>query len=76
MSRRVGGGAEGGMTFYDFDYSLETTRGNKRVVSTVCISKNRLYIANGQYFCGEACADESASKLGVIKAALKTFALL
>ena len=58
------------MVFYDFDYSLETTRGNKRVVSTVCVSNNKLYIANGQYFCGQACAEDSADKLLLIKAAV------
>ena len=63
------------MVFYDFDYSLETTRGNKRVVSTVCVSNNKLYIANGQYFCGQACAEDSADKLLLIKAALDTFAV-
>ena len=51
-----------GELFYDFDYSLETTRGNKRVLSTVCIRNNKLYIANGQYFCGEACACASCRR--------------
>ena len=63
------------MVFYDFDYSLETTRGNKRVVSTVCVSKNKLYIANGQYFCGQACAEENSDKLVIIKTSLDTFAV-
>jgi hypothetical protein len=72
LSERV---AEGGLLYYDFDYSLETTRGNKRVVSTVCISKNKLYIANGQYFCGEACGEEKNDRLFLIRKSLQTFAV-
>ena len=64
-----------GELFYDFDYSLETTRGNKRVLSTVCIRNNKLYIANGQYFCGDACADDSAEILAAIRASLETFSV-
>ena len=72
LSERV---SEGGLLYYDFDYSLETTRGNKRVVSTVCINKNKLYIANGQYFCGEACSEESNDRLLLIRGSLQTFAV-
>ena len=50
------GGGSGGSekkeedeTFYDFDYSLETTRGNKRVLSTVCIKAGVLFIAGAIY---------------------------
>jgi len=68
-------GADEGVMYYDFDYSLETTRGNKRVVSTVTINKYKLYIANGQYFCGDACSDEGAEKLAVIKEALNSFSI-
>lgn len=63
------------LLYYDFDYTLETTRGNKRVVSTVCINKNKLYIANGQYFCGEACSEENADKLLLIRNSLQSFAV-
>ena len=62
-----------GLVFYDFDYSLETTRGNKRVLSTVCIQNKKLFIANGQYFCGDACGEDASEKLSVIKEALETF---
>jgi len=62
-----------GLVFYDFDYSLETTRGNKRVLSTVCIQSNKLFIANGQYFCGDSCGEDASEKLSVIREALETF---
>ncbi len=74
-SSEAGSGSESeSVLYYDFDYSLETTRGNKRVVSTVTIVNSKLYIANGQYFCGDECGDEGADKLAVIKEALSSFA--
>ena len=77
QQQEQGGGSEKEEeeTFYDFDYSLETTRGNKRVLSTVCIKAGVLFIANGQYFCGDACADDAAATLGTIRESLETFSV-
>jgi len=76
LSSRTNEGADQ-LTYYDFDYTLSSTRGNKRVVSTVCVYDKKLYIVNGQYFCkADACKDEEAAKLGEIRRALKSFSII
>ena len=36
---------------YDLDYFVSTTRGDKRVLSTVAVDRNRLYIVNASIKC-------------------------
>ncbi|OUS42633.1 hypothetical protein BE221DRAFT_142290 [Ostreococcus tauri] len=43
-------GSVSGTTFYDYEYRLITTYGNKRVTTSVTIVDSTLYILNAQYF--------------------------
>ena len=50
-----------GVTIYDFDYAISTTRGDKRIISSVAVNDNKLIIANGSLKCkGDACREQSA----------------
>ncbi|PSC73402.1 psbP domain-containing chloroplastic [Micractinium conductrix] len=54
----------GGFSIYDFEYELESTRGRKRILSTVTIAGRKLYIANGNLSCGKA--DSCAAAEGAL----------
>ena len=59
-------GGASGVTVYDYEYELDSTRGRKRILSTVAIAQRRLYIVNGSAKCeGGACdsAAEGAAEL-------------
>jgi len=43
-------GAKSGATFYDYDYRLITTHGNKRIFTSVSIVDSTLYILNAQVY--------------------------
>ena len=43
-------GPASGTTFYEYEYRLVTTRGNKRVFNAVAVRNNVLYIMNAQVF--------------------------
>jgi hypothetical protein len=48
-----------GTLIYDFDYSINTTRGAKRVLSTVAIADKKLFIVNGTVKCAPGqCASD------------------
>lgn len=53
-------GASSAATFYDYDYRLVTTHGNKRVLNSVAVENNTLYIMNAQVY--EKCEEEMAPK--------------
>ena len=36
-----------GTLIYTYDYRIDTTRGKKRIISTVAVAKQKLYICNG-----------------------------
>lgn len=46
-TERVG---KSGATFYEYEYRLVTTRGNKKVFSSVAVENNTLFIMNAQVF--------------------------
>jgi predicted Zn-dependent protease len=43
-------GAASGATFYDYEYRLVTTHGNKRVFNSVAVESSTLFIMNAQVF--------------------------
>ena len=56
---------------YDLDYFVSTTRGDKRVLSTVAVDRNRLYIVNASIKCRAGAAgacNAQDSSLGVVQA--------
>ncbi|KAK9828676.1 hypothetical protein WJX72_001487 [[Myrmecia] bisecta] len=48
-----------GLLLYDFEYELDSTRGRKRILSTVAVVNKKLYILNGNYKCEESVCRES-----------------
>lgn len=59
-------GSQSGVTIYDFEYELDSTRGRKRVLNSVAISRRQLYIVNGNAKCDKGVCDgaaEAATKL-------------
>ena len=50
------------MLLYDLDYVVFTTRGDKRVLSTVAVDKNRLYIMNASIKCRDGAAGACTAK--------------
>ena len=46
-------GAQSGTLMYDLEYELDSTRGRKRILSTVAIRDKKLYIVNGNFKCSE-----------------------
>ncbi len=58
-------GAASGVTVYDYEYELDSTRGRKRILSTVAVAGRKLYIVNGTAKCeGSGCggaAEEAAA---------------
>ena len=50
LSERERVGAKSGVTFYDYEYRLITTHGNKRIYASVTIVDNTLYILNAQVY--------------------------
>ena len=67
-------GAESGVTIYDFEYELDSTRGRKRILSTVAIAGRRLFIVNGAAKCdGGACAGAAEDAAELMRRAAATF---
>lgn len=59
-------GSQSDVTIYDFEYELESTRGRKRILNSVAISRRQLYIVNGAAKCEKVVCDgaaEAATKL-------------
>lgn len=48
ISEGIRTGSASNTTFYDYDYRLITTHGNKRVLNSVAVENNMLYIMNAQ----------------------------
>ncbi|EIE21918.1 Mog1p/PsbP-like protein [Coccomyxa subellipsoidea C-169] len=44
---------ENGTLIYSYDYKLDTSRGKKRVISTVAVAGQKLYILNGTVKCSK-----------------------
>lgn len=61
-----------GDTAYSFEYDLNSTRGRKRILNLVTISKARLYIVNGQCKCAEeGCPQDAVAQLRSIVSSFK-----
>lgn len=57
QSTGIGGS---GTEFYEFDYAISTSRGDKRILSKVGVANSKLYIVNASIKCeAEACKDET-----------------
>ena len=47
-------GSINGTLIYTYDYRIDTTRGRKRIISSVAIAQQKLYILNGTIKCSAA----------------------
>lgn len=60
-------GSEGsGVSIYDFEYSLNSTRGVKKIYNSVAVAGRKLFILNGTLSCGkgeDAVCDAAAAEL-------------
>mmetsp|Transcript_20086 Transcript_20086/g.60671 ORF Transcript_20086/g.60671 Transcript_20086/m.60671 type:complete len:257 (-) Transcript_20086:232-1002(-) len=67
-------GAASGVTIYDFEYELDSTRGKKRILNTVAIAGKRLYIVNGAAKCeGGVCDGAAEEAAALMRRAAATF---
>lgn len=48
---------DNGTLIYTYDYKIDTTRGKKRIISTVAIAGQKLFILNGTVKCSKAGLD-------------------
>lgn len=64
-----------GKTLYDFDYVIDSTRGAKRVLSTVTVSGQRLFIINGNVKCKSPACDSDAvsATVATLQQAMQSF---
>jgi hypothetical protein len=66
-----------GITAYDYDYEIQSTRGTKRIVSRVCIRDKQLFVVNGTITCGkvETCdATQISNIVDETRGAVQSFA--
>ena len=65
---------KGGTLIYDIEYELDSTRGRKRILSTVGIAQKKLFIVNGNVKCAASECTESDSKdIAVLRNVASTF---
>jgi hypothetical protein len=66
-----------GTLIYTYDYCIDTTRGRKRIISSVAVAKQKLYILNGTIKCAAAGTDceplGGAGTVEAIQAAAQSF---
>lgn len=68
--------APSGTELYYFDYTISTTRGDKRILSAVGVANGSLYIVNGSIKCeGPACKQDS-DLLAVVEKSVKSFDII
>lgn len=67
-------GANSGVTMFDYEYELHSTRGRKRILSTVAIANRKLYIVNGTAKCdGDGCSGAAADAAALMARAADSF---
>lgn len=68
-----------GITAYDYDYEIQSTRGTKRIISRVCIRDKQLFVVNGTITCGKVDTCDTtkiSSLLDETRGAVDSFAFL
>jgi hypothetical protein len=48
---------ENGTLIYTYDYKIDTSRGKKRIISTLAVAGQKLYILNGTVKCSKPGSD-------------------
>ncbi|KAL4857785.1 PsbP domain-containing protein 2 [Chlorella vulgaris] len=67
--------SESGVPVYDFEYELESTRGRKRILSTVTIAGRKLYISNGNISCGKETCSTVEQALPLVRRVTQSLAV-
>ena len=62
-----------GTLIYDIEYELDSTRGRKRILSTVGIAKKKLYIVNGNMKCDASGCSEGSGDIALLRQVASTF---
>lgn len=62
-----------GTEFYNFDYTISTTRGDKRILAAVGVANGNLYIVNGSIKCEGPGCKESSPLVESIRKSVTTF---
>ena len=62
-----------GTLIYDIEYELDSTRGRKRILSTVGIAEKKLFIVNGNMKCDPAGCNEDSTELALLRQVAGTF---
>lgn len=62
-----------GTLIYDIEYELDSTRGRKRILSTVGIAQKKLFIVNGNIKCDASGCNEGSSEIATLRQVASTF---
>lgn len=62
-----------GTLIYDIEYELDSTRGRKRILSTVGIAQKKLFIVNGNMKCDSVKCNEDSMELALLRQVASTF---
>jgi len=63
-----------GTLIYDIEYELDSTRGRKRILSSVGIAQKKLFIVNGNLKCdASGCTDSDGKDIAVLRQVASTF---
>ncbi|KAL3161295.1 hypothetical protein ABBQ38_009651 [Trebouxia sp. C0009 RCD-2024] len=62
-----------GTLIYDIEYELDSTRGRKRILSTVAIAQKKLFIVNGNMKCDAGGCNEDSNDLALLRQVAGTF---
>lgn len=62
-----------GVLAYNFEYELESTRGRKRLLSTVAIADRKLYIVNGVIKCARDSCSKNEEQIDLMRSIVHTF---
>ncbi|KAF6253045.1 PsbP-domain-containing protein [Scenedesmus sp. NREL 46B-D3] len=66
---------DGGALLYDYEYSLDSTRGLKRILNTVTITGSKLYILNANFKCDKdaGCGPEQGGTVALLRQVAASF---
>ena len=62
-----------GTLIYDIEYELNSTRGRKRILSTVGIANKKLFIVNGNFKCSANGCSEQDTSVATLRQVASTF---
>ena len=63
-----------GTLIYDIEYELDSTRGRKRILSSVGIAQKKLFIVNGNLKCdASGCTETDSKDIAVLRQIASTF---